>query len=130
MRIKNEEQYAEEKTFAQKLCSYTASKDRENSYWYKLADISRSLYHDMSRKGYTPTFRNAVKIALALSLSFDQTTDLLARARLSFSPCFVFDRVIMQFLQSPTYCNPGEYDLSEVDEKLSNEGEYTLFSDK
>lgn len=116
-----------EMTFSQKVTSYIVERNVKNSDLYKRAEITRSVFSDMSEKYYTPSFKTAVKVALALNLSLDETNDLLARARMALSPCFVFDRVITEFLEQPSFSSQ-DYDLFVVDSMLLGVGEKTLFS--
>ena len=117
-----------EKTFSEVLCDHISKQGRKNSELYKRACITRSLYHDMSKKDYRPSFENALRIALALNLNYEETVNLLSRARLTFSPSFMLDKIIVEFLENPVYRNPGEYNLPKVDELLDDKGVEVLFS--
>ena len=117
-----------EMTFSEKVTSYIVERNVKNSVLYKRAEITRSVFSDMSQKYYIPSFKTAVKVALALSLSIQDTNDLLSRARMALSPCFVFDRVIMEFLKQPSFSSQN-YDLSVLDAMLLEKGEETLFSE-
>jgi hypothetical protein len=125
-----QEEKKTEKTFSEMLFSYIAARNEKNSYWYQRACISPSLFSDMKIKTYTPKFKNAIKIALALNLSLNEINDLLARARLTLSPCFTLDAVVKQFLENPKYYNPKQYDLIKLDILLSDAGEEPIFNDE
>ena len=135
-----------EKTFYEKLDYYINRyfKDNSKKKVYSLLEracVSSSLYYDMRgirntsknyKKSYKSSFENIIKIALALNLTLKEITDLLSRARLTFSPCSTVDNTIIQFLKEPVYKNSdrSEYDLSVLDGKLYDSGEKTLFSEQ
>ena len=63
-------------------------------------------------KGYLPSKRTVIALAIALELSIDETKDLLNRAGYSISHSQKFDVIIEYFIVS------GQYNIFEINEVL------------
>lgn len=71
---------------------------------YRRANISRKLFSKIRcNSGYTPGKKTVLALAVALELNLDQTTDLLSRAGLAFSPGNIFDLIVKYCIENRTY---------------------------
>ena len=65
-----------------------------------------------SGKGYMPSKRTALALAVALELSLEETEDLLERAGFALSHSQKFDVIVEYFILH------GKYDIFEINEVL------------
>ena len=71
---------------------------------YKRANIDRKLFSKIrSKKGYQPSKKTAIALAIALRLNLDQTKDLLSRAGYALSPGSMFDVIVEYFITEEVY---------------------------
>lgn len=71
---------------------------------YKRANLSRKLFSKINTvKGYMPSKRTAIALAIGLRLSLPEAEDLLKRAGYALSPSEPFDMVIKYYIERRQY---------------------------
>lgn len=107
------ERFLTEESFSVTLIKYIESKGMGAVDVYKRANIDRKLFSKIrSDKGYMPSKRTAVALAVALELSLDETNDLLKRAGFTLSRSLLFDVIIEYFITQ------DRYDVYEINNML------------
>jgi O-acetyl-ADP-ribose deacetylase (regulator of RNase III) len=99
--------------FSVTLMRLIDAKGKSDVEIYKRANLDRRLFSKIrSNKGYMPSKRTAVALAIALELSLDEAEDLLARAGYALSKSQIFDVIVQYFITR------RRYDIYEINEVL------------
>ncbi|HKM43432.1 MAG TPA: macro domain-containing protein [Limnochordia bacterium] len=99
--------------FSATLMRLIDAKGKDDVEVYKKANLDRRLFSKIrSNKGYMPSKRTVLALAIALELSLGETNDLLRRAGFALSRSQVCDVIVEYFIIS------GKYNIMDINEVL------------
>lgn len=102
-----------DKPFNAALLQLIDAKGKTDAQVYKRANIDRKLFSKIrTGKGYIPSKRTILALAVALELSLGETIHLLAGAGYTLSHSQTFDMIVEYFIVT------GRYDIHQINEVL------------
>lgn len=103
-----------DKSFAYKLFDLIDKHGMSDVECYKKANVDKKTFSKIkcNPQTYRPSKQTAVAFAIALELNLEETQELLASAGLTLSRSFIFDKIIIYFIQKKNY------DIFEINEAL------------
>lgn len=92
-----------EESFSTKLLKLIDQSKMSDSQFYHKANMDRRLFSKLRKEDYQPSKMTAISCCIALSLSLEESEDLLASAGYSLSKSILFDCIIRYCIQNQQY---------------------------
>ncbi|MFI3251989.1 MAG: macro domain-containing protein [bacterium] len=112
---------AKQPTFTSTLFNFIDSKNLDDVFVYKRANIDRKLFSKIrSNINYKPSKQTALAFCIALGLDLDETEELIGCAGFTLSDSLTHDKIVKFFIEEEIY------DINELNNTLFSYGENIL----
>ena len=111
-----------DESFSEMVFRIAREKDLTNPQIYKASNLDRKLFSKIQSKGYVPSKKTALALAIGLKLDEEQAAELLLKAGYALSNSNVTDVIVSYFISR------GEYDINVINEALYDHDQQCLGS--